>query len=92
MFIAQAADAAIYVVYQDAVRIGKIKSSLNNLLSTDIKVLGCVLNGTIGGTRGYGYGYGYKNYGYGYGYKGYGYGYKKYGYGYGDTKEKDEVE
>ena len=92
MFIAQAADAAIYVVYQDAVRIGKIKSSLNNLLSTDIKVLGCVLNGTIGGTSGYGYGYGYKNYGYGYGYKGYGYGYKKYGYGYGDTKEKDEVE
>jgi len=90
MFIAQAADAAIYVVYQDAVRIGKIKSSLNNLLSTDIKVLGCVLNGTIGGTRGYGYGYGYKNYGYGYGYKGYGYGYKKYGYGYGEVKDKTE--
>ncbi len=86
MFIAQAADAAIYIIYQDVVRIGKIKSTLNNLLSTDIKVLGCVLNGTIGGTSGYGYGYGYKNYGYGYGYKGYGYGYKKYGYGYEDEK------
>ncbi len=86
MFIAQAADAAIYVIYQDTVRVGKIKSTLNNLLSTDIKVLGCVLNGAIGGSSGYGYGY--KNYGYGYGYKGYGYGYKKYGYG--EAKEATE--
>ncbi len=90
MFIAQAADAAIYVVHQDVVRVSKIKSSLNNLLSTDIKVLGCVLNGTIGGSSGYGYGYGYKNYGYGYGYKGYGYGYKKYGYGYGEKETKHQ--
>ncbi len=80
MFIAQAADAAIYVIYQDVVGVSKIKSSLNNLFSTDIKILGCVLNGTIGGTSGYGYGYGYKNYGYGYSYKGYGYGDKKSAY------------
>ena len=92
MFIAQAADAAIYVVHQDVVRISKIKSSLNNLLSTDIKVLGCVLNGTIGGSSGYGYGYGYKNYGYGYGYKGYGYGYKKYGYGYGEKNSESQTQ
>lgn len=77
MFIAQASDAVIYVIYQDTVRVGKIKSTLNNLLSTDVRVLGCVLNGTIGGTTGYGYGYGS---GSGYGY-GYGYGNKKYGYG-----------
>lgn len=76
MFIAQAADAAIYVIYQDTVRVGKIKSTLNNLLSTDIRVLGCVLNGAIGGLSGYGYGYN----NYGYGYKGYGYASKKSGY------------
>ena len=77
MFIAQAADAAIYVIYQDVVGVSKIKSSLNNLLSTDVKIAGCVLNGAIGASTGYGYGYGY-------GYKKYGYGYnygKKYGYG-----------
>ena len=80
MFIAQASDAVVYVIYQDTVRVGKIKSTLNNLLSTDIRVLGCVLNGTIGGTGGYNYGgYGY-GYGYGYGSKA-GYGNKKYGYG-----------
>jgi receptor protein-tyrosine kinase len=89
MFIAQAADAAIYVIYQDTVRIGKIKSTLNNLLSTDIKVLGCVLNGTIGGSSGYGYGY--KNYGYGYGYKSYNYANKKYGYG-EITEKKEDAE
>ena len=72
IFFAQAADAAFYVVLQDTVRISKIQSGLNNLMSTDIKILGCVLNGVE--TAHSSYGYGYKSYGYGYGY---GYGKKK---------------
>lgn len=81
LFIAQYADAAIFVTYQDAVRISRVKSTLDSLMSTDIRILGCVLNGTVQGFSGYGYygyGYGYGKYGYGYGY-----GYGKYGYGYG---------
>ena len=79
LFIAPYTDAAIYVTYQDAVRISRVKSTLDSLMATDIRILGCVLNGTIQGFSGYGY-YGY---GYGYGYGKYGYGYGKYGYGYG---------
>lgn len=98
LFFAQAADAAYYVILQDAVRVSKIQSGFNNLLSTDIRILGCILNGAQASHSGYGYGYRY--YGYGYGYKsyhnyhyghkhygkygGYGYGYGSgYGYGYG---------
>ncbi len=79
LFFAQAADAAFYVVLQDAVKVTKIQSGLNNLMSTDVKILGCVLNGIETAHSGYGYGhygYGYKSYNYGYGY-GYGYGKKK---------------
>lgn len=76
LFIAQYADAAIFVTYQDAVRISRVKNTLDNLMSTDIRILGCVLNGATQGLSGYGYGYGY-------GYGKYGYGYGKYGYGYG---------
>ena len=72
LFIAQYADAAIFVTYQDAVRISRVKSTLDSIMATDIRILGCVLNGTVQGFSGYGY-YGY----------GYGYGYGKYGYGYG---------
>lgn len=86
MFIAQAADAAIYVIYQDVVSVSKIRSSLNNLLSTDVRVAGCVLNGAIGTSNGYGYGYGYKKSGYGYGT-----GYKKYGYGAKSSKDDFDV-
>ncbi len=88
LFFAQAADAAYYVILQDAVRISKIQSGFNNLLSTDIRILGCILNGAQASHSGYGYGYRY--YGYGYGYKtyhNYHYGSKHYnkygGYGYG---------
>ncbi|MBE6820951.1 MAG: CpsD/CapB family tyrosine-protein kinase [Ruminococcaceae bacterium] len=81
LFIAQYADAAIFITYQDAVRISRVKNTLDSLMSTDIRILGCVLNGTVQGFSGYGY-YGY-GYGYGYGKYGYGYGYGKYGYGYG---------
>ena len=77
MFIAQHADAAVFITYQDAVRISRIKKNLDTLMSTDIRILGCVLNGTAQGFSGYGYGkYGY---GYGYGKYGYGYGYGEYG-------------
>ena len=77
MFIAQAADAAIYVIHQDAVRVSRIKSGLDNLMTTDINIIGTVLNGTASSILDYGYG----KYGYGYGYGKYGYGY---GYGYGE--------
>ena len=89
MHISTAADAAIYVVHQDTVRVSKIRSGIDNLLSTDISVFGCILNGTATGVTGYGYGKGYGyGYSYGYGYRyGYGYGYGK-KYGYGDKKKK----
>lgn len=75
LFFAQAADVAFYVVLQDAVRISKIQSGLDNLMSTDIKIMGCVINGVEEklSLKGYGYGYGY--------------GYR-YGYGYGKSKKK----
>jgi len=43
LFIAQYADAAIFVTYQDAVRVSRVKSTLDSLMSTDIRILGCVL-------------------------------------------------
>lgn len=51
--------------------------------------MACILNASIGGKRGYGYGrYGYGRYGYGrYGYGHYGYG--SYGYGYYGEKNKN---
>ena len=81
MYVVQQADAVIYVVSQDIVRISKIRSGVDNIHSTDTKIIGCVLNGVSGGGFGYGYGYGYHSYGYGYRY---GYG----GYGYGKENEK----
>lgn len=80
LFFAQAADAAYYVILQDAVRVSKIQSGFSNLLSTDIRILGCILNGAQASHAGHGYGYRY--YGYGYGYKtyhNYNYGSKYYG-------------
>lgn len=85
VFAAQVSDATVYVIYQDTIRTSKIRSGLNNLVSSDVKILGCVLNGALSGFSGYGHSYGY---GYGYGYKSYGkYGYG-YGYGYGEQQEK----
>ncbi|MGN0443422.1 MAG: AAA family ATPase [Acutalibacteraceae bacterium] len=92
ILIAQATDAALYVILQDTVRISRIRNGLDGLLSTDVNVLGCVLNGAMSGASGYGENYGY-GYGYGYGYKRYGrygYGYGKYGYGYGYGEDKKE--
>ncbi len=88
LYIAQEADAAFYVIYQDAVRIGKIKSGLDGLMSTDVKIIGCVINGAVSGITGYGHNYGYGHYGYGGKYsKNYGY-----GYGYGTPEVPDYIE
>lgn len=76
--IAGAADAILYVIKEDAVMQNSIRSSINTLLETDTKFLGCILNGAVSGIGSYGshYKYGgyYKYYRYGYGKKS---GYKK---------------
>ena len=89
--IAGVSDVALYVIRQDTVMDSSIKQGIDNLLSSDIRLMGCILNGTIGGIGGYGnnygYSYGYSRYArysrynryygkYGYG-RGYGYGYDK---------------
>ena len=76
---ARAADAVLYVIHQDHVMSTSIKTGINTLLSTDIRLLGCVLNGATSGIGSYGY-----NYGYGYGYKSYHHS----GYRYGDSRHK----
>ncbi|MBQ8184044.1 MAG: AAA family ATPase [Clostridia bacterium] len=93
--VAGAADAALYVIKQDTVMDSGIQQGLDTLSDTDIKLLGCILNGTIGGIGGYG-----SSYGYGYGYGGYKkyyrygkyygkYGYGRYGYGNSRKSEKE---
>ena len=68
------------------VRISKIRAGIDNLMSTEAGIYGCVLNGAVTGTSGYGYGY---RYGYGYGYgRRYGYGKR---YGYGNRRHKEEI-
>ena len=101
MFVAQASDGVLYVILQDTVRIPKIKSGLNSLMSTDAEILGCILNGAQTSVMGYGYYKSFNKYGY---YRGYGkYGkYSKYdsanghpyGYGYNshfDNEDGDAV-
>ena len=86
MNIAAAADAAIYVIHQDVVRVSKIRAGIDNLMSTEAGIYGCILNGAVTGVSGYGYGY---RYGYGYGYgRRFGYGRK---YGYGSRYPKEEI-
>ncbi len=84
--IAECADAAVYVVLQDAVRVSRIRVGIDLILNSDIRIIGCVFNGAESGLTGYGDNYGYSKYNYygkyGYGYGGYGYGY---GYGYGGS-------
>jgi receptor protein-tyrosine kinase len=76
-------DAVLYVIRQDYATAKSIRTGINTLLSTDVRLLGCVLNGATSGLGSYGYNYGY-GYGYGYGY----YGYRRSSYRYGDTKRK----
>ena len=69
--VARAADCVLYVLGAGAVQIPHVLDSMQFLDEAGTPLLGCVLNGTSGGSHG-GYGYGYGNYGYGYGYGGYG--------------------
>ena len=89
--VAEAADALLYVVLQDTVRVSRILSGIDAVIHTGIRIMGVVMNGAQSGFAGYGenYGYGYGRYGhyksysrYGYGY---GYGFDDYGYGYGKS-------
>lgn len=78
LIIAQAVDTVVYVVMQDTVRTSKIQNSIDELLSSDVKIAGCILNAAESGLQGYGRYYGYGSY-YKYGH----YGKRYYGYGYG---------
>ena len=82
--MAQAVDAIIYVIREDAVIQKTIRAGINSMLETDAEFLGCILNGAASGIGGYGgyYRYGgyYNRYHYGYGYS------SKYGY---SAKKKD---
>ncbi len=87
--VAQAVEAVVYVIKEDAVIQKTIRAGINSMLETDAEFLGCILNGAAGGFGGYGgyYRYGgyYNRYRYGYSY---GYGYSsKYGYS-GKNKNK----
>lgn len=69
--VAQVSDAAILVIKQDTIRISRLTSVIDTLLSSDIPLLGCVLNsastGFVGYSSRYGYRYGkYGSYSYGY--------------------------
>lgn len=82
--IANVADGVLYVIRQDNIVMSSIRSSIANVLSTDARLLGCVLNGAMGGYGGYGYYYNYRGYN-----KYYRYGYRHYyGYGYGKKKKR----
>ena len=91
--IAQAADALLYVVLQDTVRISRILNGIDSVMHTGVRIMGVVLNGAQSGFAGYGedYGYGYGRYGHYKSYSRYGYGYSYgYGYGYGDSGEGEK--
>lgn len=62
--IAGAADAALYLIRQDTILAARIREGLNTLLSSDIHLIGCVLNGTAEGIGGYGHYYGCDSYKY----------------------------
>ena len=84
---AESCDAAVYVIEQDRASRTKIKAGIEKLLSCDVTVAGCVLNGVQAGLSGYGDG----KYGYGYGYGKYGR-YGHYGYGhYGAHRTREET-
>lgn len=84
---AESCDAVVYVIEQDRASRTKIKAGIEKLLSCDVTVAGCVLNGVQAGLSGYGYG----KYGYGCGYGKYGR-YGHYGYGhYGAHRTREET-
>ncbi len=61
-------DAAVYVIRQDAVMQASIRTGINAMLESEVKFVGCVLNGATGGIGGYGNYYNYGGYKYRYGY------------------------
>jgi Mrp family chromosome partitioning ATPase len=81
-------DAAIFVLREDHLSVGKLVDAMEMLNESAPAVLGGVMNGSRIHVSRYGYGYGY-GYSYGYKYR-YGYGYRKrYGYGSRGEKSKD---
>ena len=62
VIFASAADTALYVIRQDTVLSSRIREGISTLLSAEIRIMGCVLNGTLGGFGGYGSHYGYGGY------------------------------
>ena len=85
---AAAADGAVYIIRQDTVMDTNIRQGLDTLEHTDIRLMGCILNGAVGGIGGYG-----NSYGYGYGYSGYKRYYRNYKYygksGYRKNKKEE---
>ncbi|MBE6802082.1 MAG: hypothetical protein E7530_04275 [Ruminococcaceae bacterium] len=73
--VASVADGAVYVIRQDTVMDTNIRQGLDTLENTDVRLMGCILNGAVGGIGGYG-----SSYGYGYGYSGYKKYYRNYKY------------
>ena len=60
------ADGVVYVVRQDYANKAQIRDAILGLHGQDVRLIGCILNGTPRNRRSYGYGYGYgKKYGYG---------------------------
>ncbi len=89
--IAEQAEAILYVIRQDTVKLPKIMNCFEDLNHFEAKIIGCVLNGVRHGITGYGYGYSY-GYGYGYG-RGYRYGrYSDYGYEEGKNNKNKQTE
>lgn len=60
--IADVSDAALYVIRQDTVLSNRIREGISTLQATDVRLLGCILNGALGGLGGYGNYYGYRGY------------------------------
>lgn len=86
--LAKLVDAAIFVLREDHLSVGKLVDAMEMLNESAPAVLGGVMNGSRIHVSRYGYGYGY-GYSYGYKYR-YGYGYRKrYGYGSRGEKSKD---
>ena len=81
--LAQAAEAALFVVKQDYVNCANIQEGLDQLAESKVYISGCILNGAQAGIGGYGYRY-YKYY------NRYGNYYSDSHYNMGNSKEKAE--
>ncbi len=88
--ISSLSDASILVICENKAPLERIRMSIEDINNNGARVIGCVYNNTITGTRKH-YGIKYGKYGYGYGSYGYGsygsYGGYGYGYGYGQSNK-----